>query len=459
MNHPRDLTTGPVARTLFAFALPALLVNILQSLNGTINAVFVGRLLGETALAATSNANMIMFVVFATLFGFAMSTTILIGQAVGRADVGDVRRITGAAFGLFAAAGIVVGATGWLLAPSILRVMATPDAVFPQALTYLRTTLFGLPVTFIIMLLPSALRGVGDAVTPLWNTVLNVALSAALNPLLIGEFGIAGSALANILAGAISGAFLIYTIYARDLPIRLRGRELRLIFARGADIATLMRLGLPMGLTMIIMSVSALVMIALINRDGLETVAAFGVVNQLWAFLQMPAVAVSSAVSAMAAQNIGANRWDRIDRITIAGIWINVIMTAVLTAALTIWARPIFGLFFPPGSPSVDIAIHINLVVGWTFVLMGIYTVATSVVRANGEMIAPLIILIISAVVLRFAIGFALHPVMGSEAVWLSFIANAVVGMVLSLIYYKKGNWRETRIARPLSIADEPGFP
>ena len=83
----RDLTTGPVAATLFAFALPSLGVNILQSINGSVNSVWIGRVLGEAALAASSNAGMVMFLMFATLFGFAMATTILIGQHMGRRDI------------------------------------------------------------------------------------------------------------------------------------------------------------------------------------------------------------------------------------------------------------------------------------------------------------------------------------------------------------------------------------
>ena len=117
----RDLTTGPVATTLFLFALPSLGVNILQSMNGSINAIWVGRILGEKALAATSNAGMIMFLMFATLFGFSMATTILIGQAMGRRDIQDVRRTLGSAMGMFAITGVVTAALGWIFAPQLLH--------------------------------------------------------------------------------------------------------------------------------------------------------------------------------------------------------------------------------------------------------------------------------------------------------------------------------------------------
>ena len=133
-----DLTTGPIGPTLLAFALPTLGSNILQTLNGSINAIWVGRFLGEGALAATSNANNIMFLTFGAVFGFGMASTILIGQSWGRRDVEGARRVFGSAIGLVVGAAVVVGALGWVFAPEILRALATPPAALPQAEAYLR---------------------------------------------------------------------------------------------------------------------------------------------------------------------------------------------------------------------------------------------------------------------------------------------------------------------------------
>src|SRR5438874_13701353 len=94
-----DLTQGAIGKTLLAFALPTLASSILQSLNGTVNAIWVGRFLGEDALAATSNANMIMFLLMSFVFGFGMASTVLIGQAFGRRDIDGARRVVGTAIG------------------------------------------------------------------------------------------------------------------------------------------------------------------------------------------------------------------------------------------------------------------------------------------------------------------------------------------------------------------------
>ena len=108
-------------------------------------------------------------------------------------------------------------------------------------------------------------------------------------------------------------------MYAKDLPLRLRGRELAYLMPDRAILKTIVVKGLPMGLQMIVVSASALALVGLVNREGVDTTAAFGVAMQLWTYLQMPAMALGAAVSAMAAQNIGAGRWDRVSRITRAG--------------------------------------------------------------------------------------------------------------------------------------------
>lgn len=451
----RDLTTGPVVRTLFLFALPSLGVNILQSLNGSVNSVWIGKFLGEAALAASANAGMVMFLMFSILFGFSMATTILIGQNMGRRDIEAVRRTIGTAMGMFGIAGIVVASLGWIFAPQLLHMLATPEDAYPLALSYLRVIFLCMPTSFIMILLASSLRGVGDAVTPMWNSILNIALDIVLNPIFIlgwgpiPAMGIAGSALATLIASVISVAVLIERIYAKDLTIRLRGPELAWLKPNMTYLASIARMGLPMGLSMIIMSGSALVMIGLINREGVDTAAAFGVMNQLWSYVQMPAVAVGSAVSAMAAQNIGAGRWDRINKVAWAGVGINVLMTGTILIVITLFAEPLLGLFLPSGSPAIPIAVHINYVIGWSYILMGISMVVTFIVRANGAVIGPLFILIISGILVRFAIGFGLHDQYGADAIWWAFIGAGVASFALSVAYYFHGGWKKLNLLAP----------
>ncbi|HEX8553726.1 MAG TPA: MATE family efflux transporter [Sphingomonas sp.] len=448
MAAQRDLTTGPIGRTLIAFALPTLGSNILQSLNGSINAIWVGRFLGEDALAATSNANIIMFLLFGAVFGFGMAATILVGQAWGARNPDAAKRAFGSAIGLVLAASVVVAGLGVLFVDDILTALATPPGAMELAQSYLSVIFLGLPASMILVLMFMGLRGTGDSLTPLWFMVLSVVLDAGLNPVLIlglGPFprmGIAGSATATLAANVIAVMALALWIDRRGLPLRLSGTERRYLIPTRALTGTIVAKGLPIGAQMLVISSAGLAMVGLVNRNGIDTTAAYGVVQQVWTYVQMPAMAIGAAVSAMAAQNIGAGRWDRVGRITRDGIIVNLGMTGTLVAAALLLDRHVLGLFLPADSPSLDIAEHINMTATWGFVLFGATMVLFGTVRANGAVWGPLAVLFISMFPVRLGIALALQPRFGVDALWWSFPIGSATTVTLAALYYWRGGWR-----------------
>jgi putative MATE family efflux protein len=455
MARPRDLTTGPITGTLIAFALPTLGSNVLQSLNGSINTIWIGHFLGEAALAATSNANIIMFLMFGAVFGFGMAATILVGQSVGRGDIDAARRAFGAAVGLVGGAAIVIAALGWIFSPDILRLLATPGEAQGLALSYLRVIFLELPASMLTVLVMMGLRGTGDSTTPLWFMALSVVIDAGLNPFLIagiGPFprmGIAGSATATLIAGHVSLFALIAYLYARDLPLRLRGAEVAYLVPTRALVRTITFKGLPMGAQMIVMSSAGLTMAALVNREGVDTTAAYGVAQQLWTYIQMPALAIGAAVSAMVAQNIGAGRWDRVDRITRAGVVANLLLTGSAVLLTTVLDRMVLGWFLPAGSAAMPIAEHIQAVVAWGFILFGATMVLFSTVRANGAVVAPLVMLFVSMYPVRIGFALALLPAWGADAIWWSFPLGSIANLVMGVAYYRYGGWRKGALRVP----------
>jgi putative MATE family efflux protein len=451
----RDLTTGPIGKTLLAFALPTLFSSIIQSLNGSINTIWVGRFLGEDALASTSNANLVMFLLMAFVFGFGMAATILIGQAFGRRDIDGARRVVGTAIGGFlpVAAGIAI--LGWVFAPALLHLLAMPAAALPLALAYLRVIFLAMPAILIMIVLMMGLRGSGDAMTPLWFMIVAVILDAGLNPVFIlglgpaPRLGIAGSATATVIANYTSLVGLLIYIYRRDLPLRLRGKELRYLKPDPAILKTIVRKGLPMGLQMIVISSSALATMGLVNREGVDTTAAFGVTMQLWTYIQMPAMALSAAASAMAAQNIGAGKWERVSAITRNGVIYNLIITGVLVGLLAIADRPALALFLGGDSAALPIARHIQLIGTWSFLLFGVTMVLFGTVRANGSVLGPLIILAIGLYPVRLGFALAAYPSLGADALWLSFPVSSFANMAMAAAFYLHGGWRKARMQIP----------
>ncbi|MDP9085703.1 MAG: MATE family efflux transporter [Pseudomonadota bacterium] len=448
----RDLTQGPITRTLLAFMLPTLGSSVLQSLNGSINTIWIGRLLGEDALAATSNANTVMFLMLAFVFGFGMAATILIGQAFGRRDIDGARRVIGTAFGAFALLSILLSALGYLFAPHILAALATPAEVVPLALAYLRVIFLGLPAALMLTMLMMCLRGSGDSLTPLWFMLLSVVLDSGLNPFFINgigpfpKLGIAGSATATLIANYVALAVLIATLYIRDLPLRLKGGEFAYLRPDARILKTIVEKGFPMGLQMIAVSASAMTMFSLVNRQGVATTAAFGVALQLWTYVQMPAMAVGAAVSSMVAQNIGADKWDRVGRVTRSGVLITLVVTGVMVVLLAAADRTVLALFLGSRSPAMPIARHIQLLGTWGYLLFGVTMVIFGTVRANGAVIAPLVILAVGLLPLRLGFAALLQPLIGADALWLSLPVASFANLIMAVVYYRRGTWRKQRM-------------
>ena len=452
----KDLTQGPIASTLMLFAMPTLASNILQSLNGSINAIWVGRFLGPEALAATANANIIMFLMFSVVFGFGMASTVMIGQAMGRRDLDAARRAFGSAVGFCMGLALVVSTLGWVGAPALLRLLSTPVEAYAMALVYLRVIFIAMPATLLSVMIMMGLRGVGDARTPLIFMIVSVAVDLILNPVLIlglGPFpamGIAGSATATAVAGFASLIGIIAYTYAKDLPLRLRGLELAYLRPAAEQMRVLLGKGLPMGLQMIVMSASGLVMIGLVNREGLQVTAAYGASQQLWTYLQMPAMAMGGAVSAMAAQNIGAGRWDRISRITGYGIGYQLLITGTMVAVMLTFHEALLGLFLGDNDAVIAEAWHMQLRVSWSFIAFGCTMILFGVMRANGVVIKPLLILIFTLFAVRIGFYYLAYPRIGADALWFSFPAGSFVSLLLAYLVYAQGGWRKAKLLVPV---------
>ena len=449
-----DLTQGPLLRTLMMFALPQLVGNVLQSLNGSINAIWVGQLLGDGALAATANANIIMFLLFALVFGFGMAATVKIGQAWGRKDIPGARRALGTALGLTGGIALVTTVEGMVFAPQLLDVLATPDDARGEALAYLRVVFIANPMATVTTMIAMGLRGAGDAATPLRFLILTVVLDVILNPLLILGFGpipalgIAGSAWATVIATTIGLIGLLGWIYAKDLPLRLRGTELRWLKPHHAELRFILAKGLPMGAQMLIISGAGVIMIGLVNREGIVMAAAYGALLQVWNYIGMPAMAIGGAVSAMVAQHIGAAREERVDAIGWAGSLVNLAMTGALIAVLVPFDRPVLELFLGSASAAVPAALHIQDLAIWTYLPFGITIVLFGTLRAYGVIYAQLAVLLVSMYAARLGAYWLLYPVLGPDALWYSFLISSVLSMLLTVAIYFYAPWRKRMLAR-----------
>ena len=288
------LTEGAIGKTLLMFSLPILAGNVLQSLNGSVNAIWVGHGLGEAALAATSNANTILFFMIGTMFGVGMAANILVGQSIGAKNLDQAKRTVGTSLTFFLIMSLAFAALGFAFSDRLMSWMHMPADALPLAVAYLRVIFLGIPFMYLLAFISMTLRGAGDARTPFLFLLLCVVLDITLNPLFIfglgpvPRMGIAGSATATLAAQIITLIALIAYLYHSKHFLRLQRGEAHYLRIDPVILRSLFTKGIPMGLQMIVMSLSMIAMISLVNSFGAHTTAAYGACFQLWNYIQMP---------------------------------------------------------------------------------------------------------------------------------------------------------------------------
>jgi Na+-driven multidrug efflux pump len=264
----------------------------------------------------------------------------------------------------------------------------------------------------------------------------------------IPRFGIAGSALATLVSQAISFTAMIIYLYRRRHPMVLHRDELGLLRLDWPVIGTLIRKGIPMSAQMLVLSLSGILMISIVNRFGVDTSAAYGATIQLWNYIQMPAFAVGMAVSSMAAQNVGARKWDRVASIARVGVVYATLLTGAATGLLEILNTRAYSLYLQDGSAAMAAAVQINRIASPSFIFFGVTLVLFGVVRATGAVMAPLIALTLALLAVRVPLAQYLVDHVGPGALWWSFPLSSAFASILAVLYYKFGGWRSAHMER-----------
>lgn len=456
-----NLTEGPITWNLLKFSVPLLLGTGLQTLNLSVNQFWVAHSLGETAITAIGNSNLIMMLLMGSIMGLAMIANVLVGQAVGRGDLQMVKRVVGTAVGFFAVFATLLAAAGMTWAPNILNWMGTPPAARAEAVIYLRTVFFAMPFMYFFNFLQQAQRGAGDSRTPFYFLALAVVIDITLNPMLIrgiGPFpqlGIAGSAISTLCGQGVGLVALIAYLYRTDSPLTLGRGDLGLLKPDLSILRSLITRGLPSSAQMIFAQGAAIMMISMVNAYGEMTAAAYTAASQVWTYVQMPAIAMSSAATAMAAQNIGAGAWHRVNEVARSAILLSLALGSVIAAAIYLSGDLVLKIFLPEGSPAIPIAQHINYFALWGFVLYGVTFQLIGIVRANGSTIPPMVVLVISMWAVRVVFAKATLPYLGEDAIWISFPLGVIASITLNGLYFRYGPWRKAKMLHHVSPAAE----
>lgn len=319
MKKVQNFTEGPILSPLIRFALPVLLALFLQAMYGAVDLLVVGQF-GEAAdVSAVSTGSQILHSITVVITGLAMGITILTGQRIGEKRPEEAGRTIGAGICLFALVAGVVTALMVALAGSMSRIMHAPEEAFAQTVAYVRICSAGTVFIVAYNVLGSIFRGIGDSKMPLITVAIACVLNIGGDLLFVSVFhmGAAGAAMATVLAQAVSVVLSLAIIRRRELPFRLGRGDIRF---DGPVIRRILALGTPVAFQDLLVSISFLVIIAIVNSMGVIASAGVGVAEKLCAFIMLVPSAYMQSMSAFEAQNIGAKRLDRARKALLYGI-------------------------------------------------------------------------------------------------------------------------------------------
>ncbi|TWT11878.1 MATE family efflux transporter [Reyranella sp. CPCC 100927] len=426
--------------------------NILQALSGTLNSVYLGHMVGVDAVAAASAVFPISFFFIAFVMGVSSGAMVLIGQAWGAGDGDRAKAVTGATLAATVVVGIVIAIFGGIFARQLMAMLGTPANVLAEAVAYARVVLISMPILFLFLVSTVLLRGVGDTVTPLWALCLSTLIGLAVTPALIRGWlglpplGAASAAVAGLVAFIVALAWLAVHLRRRHHPLAPDAVLLRHLRLDGAILRTVLRIGLPSGVQMVIIALAEMVLLGLVNQFGSNATAAYGAVNQVLAYVQFPAMSVAITVSILGAQAIGAGRIERLWPITRTGLLINLVFTGGLIAIAYLLSRTILGFFFT--DPAViELAQQLLHIVLWSIIPFGMGGVLAGMMRASGTVLAPTAISIITIIGVEVPVAWILSDRIGVEGVWIAYPATFVTMLLLQAAYYTFV-WRRKAIQR-----------
>ncbi len=453
-----------IGLALVSLAIPIMASNILGVLDGLINAMWVGRCLGDAALAAASNVNTVVTFIFSTALGISTALTIQIAFCLGDGTTKDVAHVVRAAWTVFTLLGILTFAAGEGLCDELLRALEVPPESVYQAEEYLRWILASIPISYLFGMIIAALRGAGNAKTPFYFCLLSIGLDGAFNPLLIfgigpiPHLGIKGAALATVLSQGIGLSALIVFLFLRGhflcLPREnfvVRGGECKVAWE-------LIRRGGPIGVELLSESLLAILMMSLVNKFGTHVTAAFGAVNQLWNCVMMPSMAVSLAAIAMTANSFGAGDWMRVKLITRLSVVCSLVSAGALLLVLELTGSRTFALFLPAHSPALAIADNINRLASWSCLASACCSALIGTPRAAGAVWGPFTISM-GALVLRFVLAEALLRQFQVVGIWVSFPISGAIAVIGTIIYYRSTSWSSAEVCQKVSFAVTESVP
>ncbi|AOM83686.1 MATE family efflux transporter [Salisediminibacterium beveridgei] len=437
-----DFTEGSIMKKMILFSSPIFLTNVLQTSYQLVDSLWVGNLLGASALGAISISGVVVFTILSFIIGLNTSALTILSQYKGAKDDKGLAKALNAFVVTLGLLTLLVGIIGFFLSETILGWMGTPEEILPMAALYLRINFAGVLFLFGYNFIATVLRSLGDSKTPVRFVAMALLLNSVLDPLFIYVFdwGIAGAGIATIVSQGSAFTYgLIFSIRRAGVPFTMPR------LPETALMKKIFKLGLPSGMSMVVISAGVLAIMTVVTSFGESTVAGFGAAQRLDSLVMLPALTLGSALNAMAGQNIGAGKWDRVGEITRSGLILIAVVSVTICTLVFLNAGFLIRMFVDDPD-TIAFGERYVRTVALFYPFLGINFVLNGVIRAAGGMFQVFVLNVISFWILRFPLTWLFATLYGEVGIGMGMAASLLLSSLIAIGYYKLGNWRDIKV-------------
>ena len=449
---PVDMTEGAPWKKIVLFTLPMLVGNIAQQLYNTVDSVVVGNYVGDNALAAVGSAGPILNLLIVLFVGISVGAGIMVSQYYGAREREELSLTIGNCITLTLIASLFVMVVASLVARPLLELLDTPESIIDWCQSYLIILFVGSAGLAFYNILSGILRGLGDSMSALLYLLVSTVVNIVLDLLFVAKLGMGvnGVALATVIAQAISALLCLFRLMRMTEHFDLKLCYLKL---KRKHTSKIVQLGLPSGVTQAIFSMAMIVVQSLTNSFGEMFIAANVIVMRVDGFAMMPNFSFGTALTTSAGQNVGAKRYDRVEKGARQGTAIAMGVSIVLTSLILIFGKALMGIFTK--TPElVDLSREMMGILAVGYIAMAVTQGLSGVMRGAGDTVTPMWISIATTILIRVPVAYGLafltrseqFPGGRQESVFISLLVSWIMGAVITFFFYKKGSWKNKAV-------------
>ncbi len=449
---PTDMTVGTPWKCILAFTLPMLIGNIAQQLYNTVDSIVVGRYIGDNALAAVGSAAPILNLLLVLFIGISAGAGIMVSQYFGARNREGLSHTVGNAITVTAVASVILILVASPFIRPFLRILNTPESILDGCTEYLLISLIGIAGMAYYNILSGILRGLGDSVSSLIYLLVATGINIVLDIYFVAvvNMGVGGVALATVIAQLVSAVLCLRKLMRLGRHFDFGLKYLR---PRATYIRTLVRLGLPAGMTQAILSSAMIVVQSLTNSFGEQFIAANVIIMRVDGFAMMPNFSFGMAMTTYTGQNVGAGRLDRVVKGAKQGTLLALICSCSITLLILLFGRYLMGIFTDTDS-LVSMSYYLMKILAAGYIAVAVSQSLSGVMRGAGDTMTPMWISLITTIALRIPVAYGISfltrtdllPNGRFECVHVSLLISWTVGALMTVFFYALGKWKKKQL-------------